>query len=255
VNLLRQSRMHGRPTFSLFVTDFTLDFTEQNAIVEIDGVRSGPVRAVRRARLSVDLGSMFPELPNGIAYTYHYLTSYTTPTRVQFPWIMLQTLHDFRFESTLDFAPAAMPMRYFDAANPGGVNLAAGEEMRSAQDHDWWVHSGDSGTILHAFVIPERWREWGVVRGAVVRPASGGPRAADSSPPGLVAASLRKDDGVDAPRSAGYTLLHMTSLQEAGSYDLLMASVILPAPFHAGDEAAPMAMMRTPLTTVVRRVR
>mgnify|MGYP000358372472 CR=1 FL=1 len=49
-------------------------------------------------KLSVDLGPLFPELPSGTSYTYHYLTSYTTPTRVKFPWIMVQTLRDFRFE-------------------------------------------------------------------------------------------------------------------------------------------------------------
>jgi hypothetical protein len=249
VNLLRQSRMHGSPTFSLLVTDFTLDFTEQNSIVEVDGIRSGPVRAVRRARLSVDLGPLFPELPSGTAYTYHYLTSYLTPTRVKFPWLMLKTLRAFRFENVLDFEPAAMPMRYYDADNPQGVSLTSTDaEIHATDDHEWWVHSGAAGTILHAFVIPEVWREWGVVRGTVVRPADGedDTDAADAEPdPSHTAAG----------RAAGYTLLNMTSLREAGSFDLLMASVVLPGPFRPGDESAPMAMVRAPLVTTVRRVR
>ena len=55
-NLIRQTRMHGSPTFSLLLANVTLDFTEQNSIIDVDGVRVGPVRAVRRARLSIDLG-------------------------------------------------------------------------------------------------------------------------------------------------------------------------------------------------------
>ena len=101
-NLLRQSRMRGSPTFSLLLADVTLDFTEQNSVVEIEGVRTGAVRSVRRVKLSVDLGPLFPELPSGTSYTYHYLTSYSTPTRVKFPWIMVQTLRDFRYENVLD---------------------------------------------------------------------------------------------------------------------------------------------------------
>jgi hypothetical protein len=244
-NLLRQSRMHGSPTFSLFVTDLTLDFTEQNSLVEIDGVRSGPVRAVRRARLSVDLGPLFPELPSGVVYTYHYLTSYETPSRVSFPWIMVKTLRDFRFESVLDFRPEGKPTRYFDAAHPGGVSLGDGAgETRTSEDHDWWVHSSDAGTVLHAFVIPARWREWGIIRGGVVRPG----RDAGAASGGTAS------DG-EGEEAAGYTLLNMTKLREAGTFDLLMASIVLARPFRAGDEERPMEMLRSPLTTAVRRVR
>ena len=240
-NLVRQSRMHGSPTFSLLLADVTLDFTEQNSVVEIEGVRTGPVRSVRRVKLSVDLGPLFPELPSGISYTYHYLSSYTTPTRVKFPWIMLQTLRDFRFEDVLDFRPDAMPMRYFDASHPKGIALAAGGEpleVRTTDDHDWWVHSASAGTMLQALVIPQIWRDWGVVRGTVIRTGT----------------SAEEDDGSGRAYEAGYTLLNMTSLREAGAYDLLMASVVLPQGYSAGDEAGPMAMLRTPLQTEVRRI-
>lgn len=244
-NLLRQSRMHGSPTFSLLLTDVTLDFTEQNSVVQIEGIRSGPVRAVRRVKLSVDLGPMFPELPSGTSYTYHYLSSYSTPTRVKFPWVMLQTLRDFRFENVLDFRPDAMPLRYYDAWYPDGITLSPDErrEVRTTEDRDWWVHSNSGGTMLHALVIPQVWRDWGVVRGTVVR---AGPRAEDAP------ADARGDDG--PAYAAGYTLLNMTSLREAGGYDLLMASVVLPESFAAGDEVGPMAMLRAPLTTEIRRV-
>jgi hypothetical protein len=240
-NLLRQSRMHGSPTFSLLVTDVTLDFTEQNSIVEIDGVRTGPVRSIRRVKLSVDLGPLFPELPSGISYTYHYLTSYTTPTRVKFPWIMLQALRGFRFEDVLDFRPDALPMRYFDASHPRGIVLGGADprEIETTDDHDWWVHSGRAGTMLHALVIPQIWRDWGVVRGTVVRSGTG----------------ATEDDGSGRAYEAGYTLLNMTSLREAGAYDMLLASVVLPHGYVAGDEAGPMAMLRAPLVASVRRIR
>lgn len=239
-NLLRQSRMHGSPTFSLLLTDVTLDFTEQNSVVQIEGVRAGPVRAVRRVKLSVDLGPLFPELPSGIAYTYHYLSSYSTPTRVKFPWLMLQTLRDFRFENVLDFRLDSAPLRYHDAWYPEGIALSADQplEVRTTEDREWWVHSSGAGTMLHAFVIPQAWRDWGVVRGTVVR--SGADVAAKES--------------ADKAVAAGYTLLNMTSLREAGGYDLLMASVVLPGAYTAGDEAGPMAMVQAPLETSVRRL-
>lgn len=237
-NLLRQSRMRGSPTFSLLLADVTLDFTEQNSMVEIEGVRTGPVRSVRRVKLSVDLGPLFPELPSGTSYTYHYLTSYSTPTRVKFPWIMLQTLRDFRFENVLDFRPDVMPLTYHDAEHPDGIALAAGAkfEVRTTRDHDWWVHSGSAGTMLHAMVIPQAWRDWGVVRGTVVR-------------------SGERAEGADATEAAaGYTLLNMTSLREAGAYDLLMASVVLPGGYAAGDEIGPMAMLGDPLVVSSHRM-
>jgi hypothetical protein len=237
-NLLRQSRMRGSPTFSLLLTDVTLDFTEQNSLVQIEGVRTGAVRSVRRVKMSVDLGPLFPELPSGISYTYHYLTSYSTPTRVKFPWLMLQTLRDFRFESVLDFQPDVMPLRYHDSDHRDGIALSPDKpfEVRTTDDHDWWVHSGRAGTMLHALVIPQQWRDWGVVRGTVVRAGAGDDRAAGEQ------------------AAAGYTLLNMTSLREAGAYDLLMASVVLPGGYAAGDEVGPMAMLNEPLVVSSHRM-
>lgn len=248
-SLLHQTRMRGSPTFSLLFADVTLDFTEQNSIVAVEGVRSGPVRAVRRVRLSVDLGALFPDLPSGTAYTYHYRCAYLTPTRVGFPWIMLQTLRDFRFENVFDFRSEALPIRYFDAWHPGGIELSSGSplEIRTTEDREWWAHDGEAGTMLHSLVIPRRWREWGVVRGTILR--AGSVRGGDAGEEDEDAA------GRDAKAAAGYTLLNMTSLREAGEYDLLMASFVLPAGYHPGAETEALAMLRTPLTVTVRRVR
>ena len=228
-NLLQQTRMIGRPTFRLLLTDLTLGFTEQNSIVAVDGVRTGPVRAVRRVQLSVDLGRYFPELPSGTVYTYHYVSSYTSPTRMGIPWLLLKTLRSFTFEEAVQFRPEAMPMHYWDGANREGVPWTGAEERRLAVDvdHDWWVHSGDAGTMLHAFVVPPEWREWGITRGTVFR--SG-------------------EDGL----AAGYSLLNMTRLRRAGSHELLMADVVLPGPYAPGHEEQAMAMLRVPVRTAVR---
>ena len=158
------------PRSELLLTDLTLGFTEQNSIVEVDGVRTGPVRAVRRVRLSVDLGHFFPELPTGTIYTYHYFTSYTTPSRMEIPWLFVKMLRSFTFEQVAQFRPEAMPMHYWDGANRDGIPATATAEPPSTEvDHDWWVHSGEAGTMLHAFVIPPEWREAGIARGTVFR--------------------------------------------------------------------------------------
>ena len=47
----------------------------------------------------------------------------------------------------------------------------------------------------------------------------------------------------------------MTRLREAGRYDLLMASVVLPHPYRRGDEADALAFIRAPLEVDVHRVR
>lgn len=241
-NLIRQTRMRGSPTFSLLFTNVTLDFTEQNSIVDVDGVRVGPVRAVRRARLSIDLGLLFPDLPGGKAYTYHYRTMYLTPSRIGFSWPILKALRDFRFENLMDFAPATMPLTYYDADHLDGVALdrLQGSEVRNAHDRDWWAHTNVTGTMLHTLAIPPRWREWGIARGTILR------------------TTTASEEGADAPSptyAAGYTLEHMTRLREAGTWDMLMASVVLPGPYRPGDEDAALSFLRAPLRIDVHRVR
>ena len=242
-NLIRQTRMRGSPTFSLLFWNVTLDFTEQNSLIAVDGVRVGPVRAVRRARLSIDLGSVFPDFPSGTAYTYHYRTMYLTPSRIGFSWAILKALRDFRFENLLEFVPATMPLTYFDPEHATGIALDRLEsrEIRNTDDCDWWAHTSASGTMLHAFVIPPRWREWGVTRGTILRRSAEEPSGDATLPPPIYA--------------AGYTLQHMTRLRAAGTWDLLMASIVLPGPFQPGDEEDPMALVRAPLLTETRRVR
>jgi hypothetical protein len=236
-NLIRQTRMRGSPTFSLLLLDVTLDFTEQNSIIDVEGVRVGPVRAVRRARLSIDLGSLFPDLPGGKAYTYHYRTMYLTPSRIGFSWAILKALREFRFENLVDFAPSTMPLTYYDAGHTDGIALdrLPTPEVKIDDDRDWWAHTSATGTMLHTLVIPSRWREWGITRGTMLR--AGGEQTGDT--PAF---------------AAGYTLDNMTRLREAGTWDMLMASVVLPGPYHAGDEDDALAFLRAPLRIDVRRV-
>ncbi|HEY8518351.1 MAG TPA: hypothetical protein VIS07_22790 [Candidatus Binatia bacterium] len=259
VNLLRQSRMRGSPTFSLLLTDLTLDFTEQSTLVEIEGVRAGPVRVVRRVRLSVELGPLFPELPNGVATTYHYRTSYLTASSIRIPWIMLQALRDFRFENVLDFQPETLPMRYFDPWYPDGIEIAPHNRLivATTEDRPWWVHSSSAGTVLHSLGIPRVWREWGIVRGTVVR---SGVRGDEADAKAEDEDQRVADADADASSSegafaAGFTLRNMTSLREGGAYDISMASVVLPGPYQPGDEAPAIAMLDEPLAVEVRRLR
>src|SRR5262249_37640173 len=109
-----------------------------------------------------------------------------------------------------------------------------------ADDHDWWVHSGPDGTMLHAFVIPAAWREWGIVRGTVFR--AGREHATSSACVG------------DGTLAAGYTLLNMTKLRTSGDQQFLLTDVVLPRPYPRGAEVAPMAMLRAPLRTAVHRM-
>jgi hypothetical protein len=46
----------------------------------------------------------------------------------------------------------------------------------------------------------------------------------------------------------------MTQLREAGTYDMLMASVVLPRAYRRGDEEDALAFVRAPLQIEVRRV-
>lgn len=225
------------PTFSFLVTTLHLTLTEKSFSVVPDGMKNGPVRAIRRVRQSLDLGGAFPEIPNGQVVTYYYASSFQTPARFSIPWLALKALRDFHFESLDEFGTEAHGMRYWDAANPEGVPFARGERPAAADsDHDWWVVSGAQGTCLHALVIPEEWRAWGIKRAIVFKDE------ADAAPER------------DANSGAGYRLLRMTNLRRPGAYDLGSEFIVMPRPYQPGDEAEALAGFRDPLETEVRLV-
>jgi hypothetical protein len=219
------------PTFSFLVGTFDLSFTEESFSVVADGMRNGPVRSIRRVRQALDLGRLFPEIPNGRVYTYYYATSFRTPSRFSIPWLVLKTLRDVRFESLGALGTDTDGVRYWDAENPEGIPFTGGVRPTGTDgDHDWWVLSGERGTALQALVIPEEWREWGIARGIVF---------ADG-----------EDAGADV--GAGYSLMRMANLRRAGSYDLDSVLVVLPAPYRPGDEREALASVRDPLHVEVR---
>ncbi|MBI2962978.1 MAG: hypothetical protein HYY35_04430 [Deltaproteobacteria bacterium] len=222
------------PTFSLLFTSWSPEFTEDSFTVQIDGVKNGSVRAIRRVRQSLDLGKYFPEVPGGTTYTYYYFSSFSTPSKFSLPWLALKALRAFRFTGVSVLGKHASGMQYWDAANPDGVRLgttlAAGVE--TAQDHDWYVLSGSRGACLHTFAMPEEWRRWGIVRGTV----------------------LQGDSPTAVADVAGYSLLNMTNLRAAGVYDMDMAVIFLPHAYRPGDEVEPLKMLRQPLAVLVRPV-
>lgn len=222
-NILERITLRVHPTFSIFLSTWSPLFTEEDFSVRIDGVKNGPIRAIRRARVSLNLGRYFPDIPGGTAYTYYYLSSFTTPSIFSAPWLILKALQEFEFTVVSEFRGSAREMTYRDAANPRDLAFSApknGAETVIDADHDWYAVGGKHGTYLQAFMIPEQWTEWGIVRGAVFR----------SEPP-----------------AAGYSLLNMTSLRKPGNYHMNMIFVILTRPYQTGDEGPPLAMLQRPL--------
>jgi|CXWL01.1.fsa_nt_gi hypothetical protein len=222
-DILERIKLRVHPTFSMFLSTWSPLFTEEDFSVRIDGVKNGPVRAVRRARVALNLGRYFPDIPGGTAYTYYYFSSFTTPSIFSAPWLVLKALQDFQFTVVNEFRGSAREMTYRDATNPRDLAFSApknGAETITDTDHDWYVVGGKQGTYLQAFMIPEQWTDWGIVRGAVFR----------SEPP-----------------AAGYSLLNMTNVRKPGNYHMNMIFVILTRPYQTGDESPPLAMLRHPL--------
>ncbi len=240
-NILDRMKLRIQPTFSLAVTTWSPLFTEQDMTVIIDGVKNGPVRAIRRVRQSLDLGTFIPDIPNGTTYTYFYFSSFITPSKFHIPWLVLKLLREFHFTGVSDFRRNAIGMRYWDAVNAQGLTFTGSNasKVNTSEDHEWYVVSGKAGTHLQAFIIPEKWRQWGIARGTVFFDDD---RA--SSHEG------REDD--PGTHAAGYSLLNMTNLREPGTYDMKMAVVILPRPYRPGDEQEPLAMLKQPLLTKVK---
>lgn len=232
-NLLRQTRMAGEPTMRLLFTDLTLRFDERSTMARIEGVKNGPVRAIRRVRLSIDLGRFFPDLPNGTTHTYHYANAFDTPSRIAIPWLVLNTLRAFRFENVVVFDPAVEPLRYWDGANPEGTPLDDAAGLRTDVDHDWWAVRSAAGSILQMLQIPPLWREWGIARGTVAGSAA-------------IAAGEKA--------VAGYSLLHMTRLRRHGDYTFRQIMQVLPEGYTPGAEAGALAMAHQPLSVAVRPI-
>lgn len=230
-NILERMKLRVHPTFSVLVTTWSPLFTEEDFTVRIDGVKNGPVRAIRRVRQSLNLGRYFPEMPGGTAYTYYYFSSFTTPSIFSTPWLVLKALRDFEFSGVSEFRGSASEMTYRDAVNPRDLAFSGQKNGAGAitdQDHDWYVVGGKQGTHLQAFTIPEQWKEWGILRGTVFR----------AEPP-----------------AAGYSLLNMTKLREPGNYKMNMIFVILTRPYQAGDEVQPLAMLKQSLQVEITAVR
>lgn len=227
-NLLQRMTMLGRPVFSVLSTRWSFDITEDTTRSRVVGVTSGPVRIIRRTRLSVDLGRYLPTLPRGHIYTTHYPSYVVAPMRFSIPGIILKALHSFDFESVTDFNTPADATRYWDEANPHGVEFGDGVSMRMTQDHEWWAVGGPAGTYLQVLFIPERWKKWGIARGTVVR------------------------SGESRRPIAGYSLLNMANMRAGGTYELETAMVILSRPYEPGDEQQPMAIFRAPLEATAR---
>lgn len=168
-NLLDRMKIRIRPTFSLLVTRWSPLFTEEDFSTEIDGVKNGPVRAIRRVRNRLDLGRFFPKGPVATVYTYYYFSSFTTPAIFSFPWLVAKSMRDFRFTGVSDFRESALGMTYWDEANPEGIRLTGGNRLavETNQDHDWWALSGRGRHVSPRFHHSRR------VAGSGYRPRHG----------------------------------------------------------------------------------
>jgi len=239
-NILDRMKLRIQPTFSLGLTTWSPLFTEQDMTVKIDGVKNGHVRAIRRVRQSLDLGQYLPSIPNGTTYTYFYFSSFITPSKFKIPWLVLKLLREFRFTGVSDFRQNIIGMQYWDAANARGLTFTGSNEsnVNTEEDHDWYVVSGKAGTHLQAFIIPEEWKQWGIVRGTVFLDDN---------------LALQGDGQEDEPgtHAAGYSLLNMPNIREPGEYDMNMAVIVLPHPYSPGDEKEPLAMLKQPLKSEV----
>ncbi len=210
--------------------------------MELIGVRNGPVRATRKVKLWVDLGTFFPELPGGTVYTHHYRSSFISPSKVSIPWLVLNMAEDFSFENMTDFREIAEGMRYWDEAHPEGLAFDQRDEIiRDDHDHEWWVASGDKGTFLQSFRIPEKWKDWGISRATLFVDGKG---EEDEEDPTI--------SRMTGPYGAGYRVHRMTDIREPGEYQLEMATVVLPKLYEPGDERQALDVWEKPLEINVR---
>ena len=242
-NLLDRLKVRISLTFSMLLIRWSPMFTEEDFGVSIDGIKNGPVRAVRRVRQWLKLGRFFPDVPGGTVYSYYYFSSLMTPSEFRLPWVVSKAVRDVRFTGVSDFNEKVIGMTYWDAANPAGLRFTGQnrEAVTTTQDHEWWVLSGDGGTCLHVLLIPEEWKRRGVIRGTVF---------------------LDDDTAIDEEGSesnpgshaVGYSLQNLTRVTRAEEHHMNLATIILPNAYRPGDEVQPMAMITQPLRAEVAPV-
>jgi hypothetical protein len=242
--LLNRMRIRIDAAFSLLLTDWRPQFTEEDFTARVDGVKNGPVRAIRRVQQSLDLGRFFPDMPSGRVYSYYYFSSFVTPTTLSVPWAVLRSVREFEFRGINDFRSDVAGMTYRDGANPTGVRYGGGVRapLDTQTDHEWWAISGEVGTCVHVFEIPPAWRQWGVSRSTVFIDESATGRASG-------------DSDAAPTHAAGYRLANLGQIRASGAHQLTLATVAWPEPFRVGDEAGPVAMVTHPLETLVRPLR
>lgn len=245
-NLFRRVRVILQPTFSLLIGSFSPLLTEKSFTVRIDGIKNGPVRAIRRVRQWLDLGRFFPKALSGTTLTFYYQGFFETPSVFSIPWLPLKALRDFRFIGVTEFSDAALDMVYWDSENREGLRLSSQDpEVVRDRDHEWYVVSGHGGTLMHIFEIPKEWLRWGIARGTLFESPASGNAPSNAGAPETPGPELH---------TPGYSLLRIPDIQKAGSYHLKMQFFVLRRPYQPGDEVEPLAMTRDSLETRLRRL-
>ncbi len=89
---------------------------------------------------------------------------------------------------------------------------------------------------MHAFLLPEEWKQWGIVRGTALTDPYANDDDEQTDPPGPV---------------LGYSLLNMTDLQHGGTWEVQMATLILQRSYEPGHEFQALDMLLEPLETRV----
>lgn len=241
-DIVNSMRIRVRPTFSFWIARWSPKISEDDFHVDVEGIRSGPVRAVRRVRQSLRLGGLLPVTPKSKLSTYYYFSSFISPSTVSIPGLALRMLSDFEFVGVTEFAPG-VKLRYWDGANPDGIELGSGDTKNAAGDaaildidHDWWAIRSPGGSCVHAFLLPEEWKQWGIVRGTALSDPYANDDDRQADPPGPV---------------LGYSLLNMTKLQHGGTWEVQMATLILQRSYEPGDEVQALDMLLEPLETHV----
>lgn len=241
-NIIADTRISLEMVFALPIYgSWRSRLTERDFGGQVDGFSNGSVRATRRVRQTVDLGSFLPDVPGGTVYSHYYFSSFQTPSTFSIPSVALRALREIHYEGANEFelSSGSGDATYWDAANPRGIRLVPNgmREVNTTTDHQWWAVSGPSGSCLHTFSIPDTWIAAGVIRGTV----------------------LRRDpvetSGAEGGRlSVGYSLLGLERVPHAGRFPLDMMMFVLPEGYSAGIEQELLAVSQSPLRYRVYRL-